>query len=268
MKVLETVALRWYRYHQYLTGWLYLLLKVNRWFLMAVFSASSSITTRCAFECSRRRQRSLASCQLCRSNITAWRLVVPGKLCMKLIITHRAIVSSSLSSLTIINHTAAAAAEVRRNDDDVALVSARFGKWDRRSLRSSNAEAHTLLQWGHCGPVLGFMDATRRLACRFSEALIQLFLSLSSPSSQIALHSSLSAAAASRSDKSMLHFSRIDLTSIQSYRNMKTNTKKVHNITTGRTDHLSTKNSVNLKNRQTSKICQVVKTFSSYNCEL
>ena len=78
-------------------------------------------------------------------------------------------------------------------------VSARFGKWDRRWLRSPNAEAHTLLQWGHCGPVLGFMDAARRLARRFSKALIQL-LSLSSPSSQTALHSSLSAAAASRSD--------------------------------------------------------------------
>ena len=90
-------------------------------------------------------------------------------------------------------------------------VLAGFGKWVRRWLRSPKAEAHIRLQWGHCGPMLGFMDAARRLARRFSEALIQLLLSLSSPSSQIALHSSLSAAAASRSDKSMLHLSRIAL---------------------------------------------------------
>jgi len=49
--------------------------------------------------------------------------------------------------------------------------SARFGKWDRRWLRSPN------------GPVLGFTDAAWRLARRFSKALIQLLLSLSSPSS-------------------------------------------------------------------------------------
>ena len=86
------------------------------------------------------------------------------------------------------------------------LVVLCWGRCVRRWLCSPNWEAQVLPQWGHCGPVFGFVVARHS-----SEAASQLLTKCARPASQVAFHTTRSLARVSRSHGLMRHLHRFIL---------------------------------------------------------
>jgi len=99
------------------------------------------------------------------------------------------------------------------NDDVALLMSCTVlgSMCIRRWLCSPNWQAQVLPQWGHCGPVFGFVAAVWYAARRSSEAASQSLTKCARPASQVAFHTTRSLARVSRPLGLMWHLRRFIL---------------------------------------------------------